>query len=104
MSVQTQFAGMLTESVSYQAVTGRNSDGEETLGAATAYTCRVERRNKRFVNDQGQVIASTVQVYLFTTDALTASAWVTVAGEARRVLGVEVYTDEQATPYKVIHA
>lgn len=103
-TLASAFAGMLTDSVVYQPVASRNSDGEETLGASTTYACRVQRTNKRIVSTEGQVVASDFQVFLITADALTAAGWVTFGGQARRILKLEDYSDELATPYKVIYA
>jgi hypothetical protein len=103
-TLASAFAGMLTDSITYQPVTSRNGDGEETLGAAVTYACRVQRTNKRIVSTEGQVVASDFQVFLITADALVATGWVTYGGEARRILKLEDYRDELTTPYKVIYA
>lgn len=70
---------MFTQTVSIEAVTGRDRYANKTYGTAVTYYARVVGKRKQVLDAQGQQVVSSQTCYLYTADNILPDARVTLS-------------------------
>lgn len=96
---------LLRQNVTIEPYVGPDGDGKATFGAARTVAARVQQSNKQLLDDKGNMVVSSSQVYVDGAVAIAAADRVTLPdGVQPRILSVKVNANLVGSPvFKVIY-
>lgn len=91
----SEWADMMPDSITVQAVSGRDAYGKPTYATGTAYDARVVYKNKIVVSPDGREVTARGVVYCTATSQISTEDKITLPDlTTPQIINSELYPDE----------
>lgn len=103
MSFAEEFGDMMTDTMTWYAVTSRDGYGKPSYGSSTEFDCRLVRKHKMVIDPQGEEILSSAQAWVKGTPEISPQDKVVLSDTTEPViLAIERYQDETGPSHTVV--
>ena len=101
--VHSEFADLLTDTVTITPKAGQDSYGRRTYGTAVSYSCRVQDAKKALRTPDGRDVVADGMVILLGNPPVTAEDRLVVNGAAVNILKVDNNHDERGPHHTLVY-